>query len=274
MPAIRALTVAVGEWYARTLEICLVRNMRHFVECLVITAPEDEAVKRVALSVPGVRLYETNDFYAYGAHFNKGLCIEKGFDVLGRDGWLAVIDSDILLPDSLPLELLQPGRLYGANRRILENPGHWHPGFDWRHAAPTVDGGPVGFFQLFHAEDPHVRDKRPLYDVSFSHAGGGDAYFMAHWPKPRHQVLPVEVLHLGPRDKHWFGTTPGAVDTMDAFVIRNGWTRAAGKADRAALGRVGEIRDRVEVPGYAPTNFELPFVQRQRERSAGSTTQR
>jgi hypothetical protein len=51
---------------------------------------------------------------------------------------------------------------------------------------------------------------------------------MGHWSYMRHELLSMEVLHLGPRDRHWFSTSPEAQDMMDGFVIRNGWIRAAG----------------------------------------------
>ncbi len=271
MPAIRGLTVAVGEWYARTLEICLVRNMRHFTEILVVTTPDDHEVKRVAAAVPGVRIYETTDFYAHGARFNKGLCLERAFDVLGRHGWLAVLDSDILLPDSLPLERLEFGKLHGARRRILEDPSAWSPELDWSKCRVNNDGGPIGHTQIFAAEDPHLQGKPYWYDPSFAHAGGGDAAFLGHWPKAKLAMLPMDVLHLGPTDAHWFGTSPEAKDLMAKFVTLNGWRRAMAKVRPEQVERAGELVERVDVPGYGISDFELPFVKRAqaaRERKA------
>ena len=263
----RGITVAVGEWYARTLEICLRRNMRHMTECLVITTPRDELVKEIAGKVPGVRVYETDDFYAHGAHFNKGLCIERGFDVLGRDGWLMVWDSDCLWPDEMPLGELRTDTLYGARRRMLADPAAWTPDLDWRTCPMMADGGPIGFAQLFHADAPCLRDRRPWYDVSFAHAGGGDAYFMDLFPRDKRRGLPLSVLHLGERDRSWFGTSPEAREIMSAFVIRNGWRRRP-YHDPEAARRVGEIVERVEVPGYEPSAYELPFVRRAKAQKA------
>lgn len=266
MPAIRALTVCVGPFYAATLEICLVRNMRHFVETFVVTAPGDEAVKAVAGRVPGVTVFETDAFYRHGAKFNKGLSIEECFDFMGRHGMLCIIDADILLPDSLPLDSLDPNALHGASRRTLLKPERWHPGFDWKEAIPEKDGGPVGFFQLFNASAPAIRDRRPWYEPTYAHCGGGDDWFMRHWPKGLWKILPVEVLHLGPRDRHWFGTDAHAIDQMSVFVHRNGWQRAARQHDPSALRRVSDLTERVEVPGVAPTGHELPFVKRAQPR--------
>jgi hypothetical protein len=72
------------------------------------------------------------------------------------------------------------------------------------------------------------------------------------------------VLHLGPKDSHWFGTGPEAQDMMRAFIVRNGWAPSHPGVDLSADNRVGPLVERVEVPGYPPSNFELPFVMRHR----------
>lgn len=261
MPAIRGLVVSVGPWYADTLRVCLPANMRHLTSCLVVTAPGDPSIE-VARSAPGVDVFETDAFTQHGARFNKGLAIEQAFEVLGRSGWIAVIDADILWPEALPWHRLRDGCCNGARRRILDDPSQYRPDLDWRTLPDSRDGGPIGFTQIFHADDPMIRDKRPWYDVSFAHAGGCDAYFLHHWPRTRWNVMPVEVLHLGPKDRHWFGTEPESIDMMGAFVARNGWRHAAKRHDPTAIERVGEIPHRVQVPGYAPSTYEMPFVSR------------
>jgi hypothetical protein len=267
LTGLRGITISIG--YAECLEITLVRNMRHFARCVVITSPEDEATQRVARSVPGVQLVITDAFRRYGARFNKGLCFEEAWDTVGRDGWWLIWDADILLPDAIPTEHIQPDQLHGARRRLLKaGPAYWRPDLEWDRYPVHRDGGPIGFFQLFHADA--IAGKRPWYDVTFSHAGGGDAYFMTHWPRHKLCVLPMEVLHLGDNDRNWFGVDPEGQDLMAAFVIRNGWTRAAAKHDARAIERVGEIVERVEVPGYDPTGFELPFVARAKARASKS----
>lgn len=271
MPSIRGITISVGQWYADTSAICLVRNLRHWAEALVVTAPGDPVVE-VARAVPGVRVLESDSGTKYGAMFNKGLLMEEGLDALGRHGQIMIVDADILLPDVLPLDRFQPDALNGAKRRILADPAQWRPDLDWRMCPLHPDGGPIGFCQWFDADSPCVKGKRPFYDVTFAHAGGGDAFFMEHWPKK--VTLPFEVLHLGPPDHHWFGTDPAAVEKMAAFVHRNGWTRAAKKHDPAAVQRVGQFAERVgeqvktekglgwQVPGFPVSHFELPFVRR------------
>lgn len=262
MPAIRGITIAVGEWYARTLEITLVRNLRHLTEVVVVTSPGDDEVKEVAARFPHVRIFETDAFTRHGARFNKGLAMEEGLDALGREGWILIHDADILFSDRLPLDLIKPGTIYGARRRILEDVSTWTPELSWASLPPVRDGGPVGFFQLFHASDPALVGKSQWYDVSFTHAGGGDAYFMAHWPRGRQVILPTEVLHLGPIDTNWFGTDREGRDIMAKFTHDNGWRRAMMRHSPEAAERAPEVPDRIEVPGYEPTGFELPFARR------------
>lgn len=261
---IRGITISVG--YGDVLAVTLARNMRHLTECLVVTSPDDARTLAACRDVPGVRVHVTDAFTRHGAAFNKGLAMEEGFDVLGRHGWILIWDADCLFPDSLPFDQLSPNTLHGARRRILEDPSHWSPDLDWSTCTLSRDGGPIGFFQLFNADAPSVKNKRPWYDVSFAHAGGGDAFFMDLWPPNNRKVLSLDVLHLGPKDTNWFGMSPEARDTMAAFIMRNGWDRSHPRVDRSAVDRVGEIRERVDVPGYEPSGYELPFVRRAKQR--------
>jgi hypothetical protein len=199
---VRGIIVCVD--YDDLLEITLVRNARHLTEILVVTAPHDERTKAVVSRVPSVRLFETDAFYRNGAKFNKGAAMEEGFDVLGREGWILILDADILLPDVLPIPKLRPDCLYSASRVMLDDPRQWTPDFDWSRAARTRESTFAGYFQLFHTSDPHLV-RRPWYDTTFNHAGGGDEVFQSHWSRKHKIRLPFDVLHLGPRDTNWFG---------------------------------------------------------------------
>jgi hypothetical protein len=258
LPALRGLTVSVG--YADLLAITLIRNMRHLSECWVITSPDDEATQAVAKSVPDVHLHITDSFTKYGAKFNKGLCIEECFDKMGRHGWITIFDADTLFPDILPLHLLTPNKLFGARRRILADPSQWRPDLDWRPCPLHPDGGPIGFTQIFHADDPAIRDKRPWYCVNYPHAGGGDAYLLEHWTPGNKVVLNDFVcLHLGPPDRHWFGVSQEAQDQMARYVKENRWGRAMQNFPPEAAARAQPVVDRVDVPGYPMSDYRMPF---------------
>ena len=248
--------------YGPLLAMTLQANMRHLAECWVVTSPEDELTQFVACSVPGVRVHLTDAFTRHGARFNKGLALEEGFDAMGRHGRICIFDADIMFPPTMPLDNLRPDCLYGCRRRILEHPSKWHPSLDWRTCRVNPDGGPIGFFQLAHADDPSIKDKRPWYNVNFPHAGGDDCAFMYHWTPDKRTVLPFDVLHLGPTDTNWFGTDKEGRDTMAAYVHRMGWRRAMKQHDPKAIERAREVAERVEVPGYPMSDFEMPFERR------------
>lgn len=263
MPVIRGLTVAVGEWYARTLAITLPRNLRHLTECWVVTAPGDPC-GRVARSVPGARVVETDAFTRHGARFNKGLGVEECLDAMGRRGQILIHDADILLPDGLALPPLDEHRLYGAQRRLLDDVEAWSECLDWDACPLLRDGGPIGFFQLFHADSEWLRGKRPWYEVTFAHAGGCDDFFMRHFPPAARTVLSLEVLHLGPVDRHWFGVDDEGKAMMARYVTENQWFRAMQGLDPTLAASAPEPPRRVQVPGYEPTGYELPFEHRAR----------
>lgn len=265
MPPLRGITVSVGQWYASLLAITLVRNQRHLVETLVVTAPGDPAVE-VARAVPGVRVFETTAFFEHGARFNKGYSLELGFDQLGRHGWIVVWDADCLWPDSLPLDRLRPDCLHGATRRVLADPGLWTPGLDWSACPKHPDGNaPIGHTQIFSADAPAIKDRRPWYNVNSPHAGLGDAEFLERFPVQQRVMLPMEVLHLGPVDSHWWGTDEAGKDMMAAYVHRMGWRRAMRHADPTATERVGELPERIDVPGYEMSDYLMPFERRAKQ---------
>lgn len=261
MPAIRGLTVAVGEWYASTLATCLPLNLRHLVECFVVTKPGDPCAE-VARGWPGVHVLETDAFTRHGARLNKGLAIEELLSAMGRHGWICIHDADILFPDSVPWHMLRPDCIHGAKRRILADPSRWSPEFQWRTCPLHPDGGPIGFFQCVHADAPALAGQSYWYDPTFAHCGGGDARFLSLFPPDKRVMLPLEVLHLGPVDTNWFGCTPEGRDMMARFVTENNWRRAMRHHDPAAAKRAPEPPHRVEVPGFAPSSYELPFVRR------------
>lgn len=237
--------------------------MRHMTECLVVTSPDDHETQDVACSVPGVSVFETDAFTRHGARFNKGLAFEEGFDRLGRHGWIVIFDSDILFPPEMQLAKLQPTKLYGCHRRILEDPSKWSETLDWKTCPVWRDGGaPIGFFQLFHAGDPVLKNRRLWYEPTYPHAGGCDDFFMNHWHPDNRVILPSDVLHLGKVDTNWWGVDQTGRDMMARFCKENGWHRAAARFPREAAARAPELIERIEVPGYEPTGHQLPFVAR------------
>jgi len=248
----KAITVCVN--YDDLLAITLPRNAAHFEEVMVVTSPEDHKTRRVVWEVQNAFCYVTNAFTLHGASFNKGYALELAFDVLGRNGWIAVIDADTLLPDDMHIHNLQPTCLYSAPRRILRDPKQWSPAFDWS-SAPILPVRPnlfPGYFHLFHAFDPALQPL-PWYDVTLAHAGGGDGFFQSRWPKERKVWLPFEVLHLGVCDCNWYGRTtqrlsgePPQFSPEKMMGLYDLWRT---RRNAPAHERYG---DRVDVPGHHP----------------------
>lgn len=231
MTPIKGITVSVG--YDDLLAITLPKNARHLMELVVVTSPDDRRTQDVVASIPSARCHVTDAFTRHGAKFNKGAALEEGFDALGRDGWILIWDADVLLPDIFDPDNLDPQFLYGAERRIMEDPTQAiPPPAEWRKLLGRRETGYPGYFQLFHAD---AVASLPWYDTTFRHAGGGDDYFQSRWPSEQKAKLPIQCLHLGPVDTNWFGrvsprrdgdatdSTGGAEAEMETLLRFKGW---------------------------------------------------
>jgi hypothetical protein len=89
--------------------------------------------------------------------------------------------------------MTRPGLIYGAARSA--------PGSNWRLDKAFF---PRGYFQLWHASDPHYSN-RPMFDESFAHAGGYDSQFWFRWPIGQWAELPIRLTHFGTKSRNWFG---------------------------------------------------------------------
>lgn len=205
--------------YADLLNVTLPYNRHHFDEVMVVSSFEDRNTADIAFANK-CHLHHTDAFYREGASFNKYRAIEEGLDILGRDGWLCVMDADILLPEKLlgflnlsgwignqQLSLVTPYRRMAPwplwNSPNLPQEGQW--GKFERH--PQTKEW-AGYCQIFHAQDP-VLGPGPWYQTNWKHAGGADSFFQDKWPITR-KIRPTwEVLHLGACTANWCGrTTP------------------------------------------------------------------
>jgi hypothetical protein len=153
----------------------------------------------------------TDAFYRRGAVFNKGLALEEGFDAMGREGWIMVLDADILLPRHVDWSFRRFGNLYTPRRSIFANPRHYNDAMDWSAYPTTREQEFCGYCQLFHADDPRLA-LRPWYGIDWPHAGGCDIDFECKWPKS-HKLRPgFNVLHLGQDNRNWCGRTTDRLD--------------------------------------------------------------
>lgn len=207
----KAIIISVD--YGDILAITLPRNARLFSEILVVSSPADEETAKVVAGVSNARLYKTDAFYRHGCPFNKGAAMEEGFDVLGRDGWIAIIDADVLFPRDFTWDCvsLLPDCLHTPKRCILENLGEYSDAIDWTDWKVHQDLEHAGYCQVFNASDP-VLARRPWYPTNWVHAGGSDSEFNQLWKRRSKIWLPFSVLHLGPIDTNWCGRVAPKVD--------------------------------------------------------------
>lgn len=211
--AIKALTVCVN--FDDILRLTLPRTLPHVDKLLVITSSKDERTQAYLREQDPDKVLTlvTDVFYENGAVFNKGAAIEQGFDVLGRQGWMLVMDSDIVIPSTIPQCKLEIGRLYTPHRRILADIAGMTelPDIPIESLPLHAEHGHYGYFQLFHSNDP-VLKKQPWYEIDWRHAGGCDSTFQRRWHKSQRSRMPFEVIHLGPTDSNWFGRTHPRLD--------------------------------------------------------------
>ena len=234
--------------YADLLAITLPYNRHHFSEIWVVTSSADEQTKAVA-QAHGAHVFVTDSFYANGAAFNKWLALEEGLDAMGREGWLCLMDADVLWPKgasvgeiirgTMSFSILhgsmvesivtQPGQLCSPLRRMwnhwplvagfpgtverIEDTDFWLPlESDWSKFPIHRNVNEwAGYSQIFHTSDP-VLGPPPWHQVDWKHAGGADSFFQQKW-KPENKVRPpFEVLHLGPAGQNWFGRATPRLD--------------------------------------------------------------
>lgn len=152
----------------------------------------------------GVRLAQTELFYADGAVFNKGRAMEWARkNVMEWNDWILFFDADVVPPkDWFKLGTLKRDFLYGCTRFDCETPDL----IDKSTKPMPHDVPGVGFFQLFHSGDPIVNGKLPVIPTEWAHAGNYDNEFMDKWRKNglRVQRVPITLYHVGERD-NWLG---------------------------------------------------------------------
>lgn len=209
---LRCIIVSVDYW--DLLELTLPYNANHFSERWIVTTPTDEKTQQVALSHK-CNLVLTNCFYDDGADFNKWKALEWGLDQMGREGWICVMDADVLWPKRIPNLNLKAGQLMTPYRRMC-------PTQDIRHGIPNESewssyprhrnvGEWAGYSQIFHAEDTHLGNP-PWYETDWRHGGGADSFFQRKWPRSAKVRPGWECLHIGPGGMNWFGRTTDYLD--------------------------------------------------------------
>lgn len=220
MLELRAFIVSVG--YDDLLDISLGYNFHHFGEVNVITSPSDVKTLEV-VERHGCNCYTTDAFYEEGADFNKWRALEEGLSWFGRNGWICLMDADILWPEVIPPLDLHIGYLYTPLARICRDVSRIPGEPSWgRYPLRPNQVEWAGYTQIFHATDPHLPHP-PWHEIDWKHAGGADSFFQRRWERETKLRPPFEVLHLGPHGVNWCGRVSPRVDgTMppDAYKHR------------------------------------------------------
>ncbi len=207
----RAILVCVD--YCDYLEVTLPYNWHHFSEIMVVTSPADLDTQSYCSKFDNVRCFVTDLFYESGANFNKWKALESGLDAFGRNGWLCIMDADVVWPREIPELLLSPGTLYTPVRRMMNDvqlpipeESQWSQFPIHRNVNEFA-----GYSQIFHANDPVLGDA-PWHETNWKHAGGADSFFQRKW-KRKNKVRPnFEVLHLGRAGLNWNGRATPFLD--------------------------------------------------------------
>lgn len=200
----RALIVSVD--YTSELSLCLPWNRHHFDEVLLVTSPADLPNVAPIAAACQAEVFATDLFYRGGARFNKFAALEAGLDHFGRQGWLCLMDADVLWPQRLPQFERRVGYLYAPLRRMYPTIPHEVPPEEtwYRYPIHRNVAEWAGYSQIFHADDEHL-GQPPWHDVRLLHAGTGDSLFQFRWPPACKIRLPFQVLHVGEAGANWLG---------------------------------------------------------------------
>tara|TARA_R110000868_G_scaffold14671_11_gene68025 strand:+ start:560 stop:1390 length:831 start_codon:yes stop_codon:yes gene_type:complete len=244
---LRCIMVCVD--YSDILDITLAYNVRKVQSVLVVTHPRDLKTIEVCKKHE-VECFQTSVFYEREAVFNKFAALELGLDYMGRHGWLAIMDADILLPDRMHLWTKREGNLYTPRRRMhpkmLQSVADVPLERRWRNwKYPMGNEEFAGYCQIFHASDP-VLGPGPWHATNCTWAGTADSWFHQKW-KDRNKVRPpFEVLHLGEAFTNWAGrVSPYADGTVPENAEKNADTH--GVLLRQRRGKVGLNRFEMEM---------------------------
>lgn len=191
--------------FADILDMTLGYNRDHFQKVVVVTSIHDEQTPKVCRKLDAQCLV-TDVFYRQGAAFNKWAGLEQGLDYIGREGWMLVMDADIMIPRQPPVFTPSFGCLYTPLRRDLREGWQTPPHEPYWKRLKFVNRREehAGYFQLFHADTPCLAEK-PWYPTDFSWAGTSDTFFQQRFKDRDKLRPPFEVLHLGEPFTNWAG---------------------------------------------------------------------
>jgi len=214
--------------YSDYLQLTLPEAVK-YGRVVVATSPDDDRTIRIAESL-GAECLQTYAWNNHRSPFSKGAGINAALEYAKPQGWLLLLDSDIVLlpppPNFWPLSRLDTTCLYGVQRRQCPTEQLWRqclnrkswydlpvdplPLVRGRGRKKKVWGGrptgnPIGlegYFQLWH----YPFDTRGLSECRT--AAKYDVELGLRWPDDKRMLLPwagYTVIHLGPARQNWKG---------------------------------------------------------------------
>jgi len=216
--------------YSDYLQLILPEAVK-YGRVIVATSPADRDTIMVT-EANGAECFQTNAWTNNRAPFSKGAGINAALDYAKPDGWLLLLDSDIVLmpppPDFWPLNRMDETCMYGVRRRSCYSEDVWRkclrdkswydlpldplPPVKRRGKQMKVWGGrptanPIGlqgYFQLWHYPTaPHrMKEHRTAakYDVELALTWDDDKRVLLPWND-------YSVIHLGHARRNWKGRT-------------------------------------------------------------------
>jgi hypothetical protein len=224
----RAFIVSVD--YAGELAVTLPYNRHHFSDVVVVTTPDDKETIKVA-EENNAFVYPTTSFYARRAKFNKWAALEETMSATSREGWITLMDADVLWPKEMNFRdqyssLQWWNRLHGTvyyergelisplRHMMLDVPQPFTipPESEWgKFPIHRNVNEWAGYSQIFHGSDP-VLGEPPWHKVNYYHAGTADSLFQAKW-RPENKIrTPWNCLHIGLAGVNWCGRSSRRMD--------------------------------------------------------------
>lgn len=197
----------------------IISNKKHFSSWTIITVAEDRETQLLAAN-EGLTLHISQTLSSRGEEFSavngKGKVINEVITQLPREDWVALIDSDTLLPIEFGQRLralpLYNRALYGlAGRRIVEcgkQASSLMALEPWEQEMRKYTSI-LGYFNLFSLTQANNRyPEQSIGTTSAQDAVKHDDYLFQRLFKPGNcRTLPFNALHVGPQIVNWSGRT-------------------------------------------------------------------
>lgn len=210
-----AVTVCVN--YSDYFRHCVEQNHKYLDEWVVVTSPDDSDTIDLCKGYDNITLVKTDCFYRDGASFNKGCAVNMGLSHASKEGWIVILDADIVLCKNFREILnscnLSIATLYGTPRLFAEEESQY---IEYRDSESdstrmfrkrqSFRRTPIGYFQLFHSINLNL----PVFSVlhpypdDHSDATHSDMVFMNKF-KSKASLRGAPVIHLGQDGINWYG---------------------------------------------------------------------